>query len=95
MSIEPDDPKRGDSGVVCSVVLLPDGTLRLVLDDVHSADSAFPQRWETTAPFTRNSYDRQAFFDVDLSEPQLADIGLSIVARLSALVQRRGGGSGG
>jgi hypothetical protein len=70
---------------------MPDGTIRLVLDDVESADASFPQQWETTTPFTRNSYDRRAFLEVELSEAQLADIGLSIVARLSALAKARQG----
>jgi hypothetical protein len=64
----------------------PDGKLRLVVDDAVSSSAAFPQRWDTKALFTSNDYDRDGLMNSALSEAQLADIGLSVAARLIALL---------
>jgi hypothetical protein len=87
---------RGNFGVVCSLVEQPDGKIRLVLDDASSPASRFPQAWQTLTPFTSKDYGESEFLGVALSEEELADIGMNLVARLSALAaHRKRGGQGG
>jgi hypothetical protein len=82
--------KRGKRAVVCSVVMQPDGNVRLVMDDAVSSTDEFPQSWRSTVLFTLKDYPAE-FLDSQLSEEQLADIGLSLVARLAAPMGGRGG----
>jgi len=46
-----------------------------------------PQIWRSDVLFTRNDYGRADFMAVALTEKQLADVGLAVVARLGALVR--------
>jgi uncharacterized protein YjiS (DUF1127 family) len=80
------DEDRGTVGVVCSLVNHADGTIRLILDDSNCVRTAFPQVWEVTHLFTWTDYDKERFMKGELTERELADIGLSLVARLAALV---------
>ena len=82
---EPEYKLRSYYGVVASLQLHEDGKVRLVLDDVCSQTDYWPQVWQSHCPFTQNDFDRQAFLASELSEQQLAHIGLILVARLSAL----------
>lgn len=82
------DRDRGSTGLVCCVVEQADGKIRLVLDDVVCVNASDPLTWTTEALYTWREYDRASFLASELSEQQLADIGLSIVVRLAALAQR-------
>jgi uncharacterized protein YjiS (DUF1127 family) len=85
---------RGKVGLVCSIVERPDGQLRLIIDDAERTEGMDSQSWRTTALFTWQDYDRSGFLGSDLSDEQLADIGLNIVARLAALAGGVRGRSG-
>ena len=82
---EPEYKVRAHYGVVACVRVLEDGRVRLILDDVCSASDYWPQEWQSHYPFTQNDFDPQAFLNCRLSEPELAQIGLILVTRLSAL----------
>jgi hypothetical protein len=86
-----DDLKRGKRAVVCSIVMQADGKVRLVMDDAASSTDEFPQSWRSDVLFTFNDYQAQEFLNSELSEKQLADIGLNIVLRLAALMNARSG----
>lgn len=72
-------------GIVCWVEAQPDGQLRLVMDDVEHIDTTSPRTWRTKVLFTWRNYDEAPFLQSDLSEQDLADIGLNVVSRLAAL----------
>jgi hypothetical protein len=82
------DKARGSSGVVCTVVLRPDGKIRLTFDDVSRGTDTEPPTWTTRTHFTSNDYDGEQFLTCDLQEAQLADIGLALVSRLAVLRDR-------
>jgi hypothetical protein len=85
-SAKDDGSQRGRVGIVCSVVRGSNGTIRLVMDDAASQSSSFPQQWQVETLFTCHDYDAASLLNVELTEQQLADIGLSLISRLSALV---------
>src|SRR5688572_15328694 len=78
--------ERAAVGIVCSIGKASDGRVRLTMED---AESSGGERisWTITRLFTWKDYDRQQFLLTDLSEKDLADIGLSLVARLAALAE--------
>ncbi len=78
--------QRGSVGIVCSVVPGSNGSIRLVMDDAASPSRSFPQQWQVETLFTWHEYDEASVLDVALTERELADIGLSLISRLSALV---------
>jgi hypothetical protein len=86
---EPDYTPRAFYGVVACLRLLDSGEVRLVLDDVCSKTDSWPQEWQSHWPFTYNDYEGKTFLACDLSEKQLAKIGLSLVARLLALTNNK------
>lgn len=86
---EPQYKPRSYYGVVASLQLLENGKVRLVLDDVCSQTDNWPQMWQSHYPFTQNDFERQKFLASELSEQQLAHIGLILVARLSALTTNK------
>lgn len=82
--METDDSKRNSRGVVCTLVINDEGRARLVMDDAESSTAVAPQTWRGTTLFTWMDFREDEFLPVDLSEAQLAEIGLSVVARLAA-----------
>ena len=85
LHIEPKYKPRPHYGVVSSLQLLESGEVRLILDDVSSETDKSPQVWQSLRPFTQRNFPGEDFLACKLSEKQLADIGLNLVARLSAL----------
>lgn len=81
------------SGVVCWLEAQPDGQVRLVMDDVARASVDGATGWKKKVLFTWRDYDETLFLQSDLSEHELADIGLNVVSRLAAIAQlaSRGG----
>jgi hypothetical protein len=73
----------GDLGMVLSVSMRPDGKVRLTVEDVVRAGEDL---WRHDVPVSFRDFGEAAFMDVTVSEQDLADIGLSIVARLAARV---------
>jgi hypothetical protein len=80
-----DDGRRSNVGVVASVVATEGGRIRLCFDDVAAKSTSWPQEWRTNAHFTSLECDAEAVLSINLSEQQLADIGLALVSRLAAL----------
>jgi hypothetical protein len=90
--METDDLKRNRSGVVCTLVLNDEGHARLVMDDAESSTATSPQMWLGTTLFTWMDFPQETFVpELNFSESQLADIGLALVARLSAFEKTKGG----
>lgn len=82
--METDDSKRNHHGVVCTLVLNGEGRARLVMDDAESSTATAPQTWRGKVLFTWMNFSQDDFLPVNLSEAQLAEIGLSLVGRLAA-----------
>ena len=80
-----DDRRRNSIGVVACAVALEGGRVRLCFDDAKVSSPTWPQAWQTETLFTWLECDAEAFAKTKFSERQLADIGLSLVARLAAL----------
>jgi hypothetical protein len=58
------------------------------MEDADRLDGSSPATWKTKVLFTSHDYDKALFLKSELSERELADIGLSLVSRLAALSQR-------
>jgi hypothetical protein len=80
-----DDRRRSSSGVVACAVVLDGGRVRLCFDDVKGQSPNWPMAWQADSLFTWLECDAEAFAKTQFSERQLADIGLTLVARLAAL----------
>ena len=80
-----DDRRRNSSGVVACAVALEGGRVRLCFDDVKVQSPNWPMAWQTDTLFTWLECDAEAFAKTEFTERQLADIGLTLVARLAAL----------
>ena len=87
--IEPDYKPRSHYGVVSCLQMLEIGEVRLTLDDVCSKTDYWPQVWSSHSPFTYRDFDGKTFLAGELTEEQFAQIGLNLVARLSALVTNK------
>ena len=82
-----DDRRRNRVGVVACAVALEGGRVRLCFDDVKAQSSQWPPEWKTESMYTLLECDAEAFANTGLSERQLPDIGLTLVARLAALAK--------
>ncbi len=80
-----DDGKRGSDGVVCSLVNIGGGKLRLILDDVSNSESSVRGTWSHRVLYTWKDLDATQVMEHSLSEKELADFGFHILARLTAL----------
>jgi hypothetical protein len=78
------DEARGDIGVVASLVPRPDGTLRLVLDDVVIAPSTGMTLWRVRGSYTFIDRPRDAVANMKLSAREYQILGENLVARLLA-----------
>lgn len=84
-----DEKVISERGVVCWLEAQADGQLRLIMGDVdRGLDRSSAGTWKTKVLFTSHDYDKALFLESDLSERELADIGLNVVSRLAALSQR-------
>ena len=87
-SEDPDDGQRGTSGVTISIVERPDGSARLVFDDVQRSGDEKPYRWDTEFFFTRIEFDAADLIECRIGDDDLKNIGFAIVARLAAHQKR-------
>jgi hypothetical protein len=78
------DEARGDIGVVASLVPRPDGTLRLVLDDVVIAPSTGMTLWRVRGSYTFIDWPRDAVANMKLSPRDYQILGENLLARLLA-----------
>jgi hypothetical protein len=78
------DEARGDIGVVASLVPRPDGTLRLVVDDVVIAPSTGMTLWRVRGSFTFIDWPRDVATNMKLSPRDYQMLGENLVARLLA-----------
>ena len=79
-----DDSIRSSAGVVCCLRELPNGQLRLVLDDVANQSESTSGPWEHRVLFTWKDFEARAIDSLELSESELAAFGHSVLARLVA-----------
>lgn len=84
--------ERGRAGVVCSLVEVEDGSVRITLDDVERAEEGTPMVWRHKAFFTRKAYSAGAAELEALSDAELAEFGFNILARLLACHTQYGKG---
>ena len=82
-----DDGRRENCGVVCSFRDMSTEGIRIVMDDVRNNGGSTKTGWEHSVFYTWNELNKSDVMNLKLSEKQLADIGLQIVARLVALKQ--------
>jgi hypothetical protein len=82
--VSQDDLRRGSLGVIAALVRGSDGRLRLVFDDASSDSDTYPQEWQVRNLYTYKDFDAEQVLNIALTEHELADIGLSLVARLVA-----------
>jgi hypothetical protein len=79
-----DDSIRASTGVVCCLRELPSGEVRLTIDDVANQSSSTSGSWEHRALFTCKDFEAKAITGLQLSEHELAELGLNILVRLVA-----------
>ena len=85
---ESDDGQRGASGVTISIVERPDGSARLVFDDVQRIGDGAPYSWDTEFFFTRIEFDAADLIECRIGDDDLKNIGFAVVARLAAHQKR-------
>ena len=73
-------------GIVCWLQDMEPGQVQLTMDDVERSSEG--ETWTKRVIFRTSKYDAKGFFEVELTEADLADIGLWLVARLAALSGR-------
>ena len=78
------DKERGERGVACSLLRLPDGNLRVVLDDVRNLAPGELGPWQHEVFVTFKDYDRGELSSLDLPEDELAAFGHYVLTRLLA-----------
>jgi hypothetical protein len=80
-----DDGRRSSNGVVACLVDSPDGTTKLVFDDVVADGEKNPVRWSFETFFTHKQFASVAFDESRLSDSDYRLIGENLVFRLLAL----------
>ena len=78
------DEARGDIGVVASLVPRPDGSLRLVLDDVAIAPATGMTLWRVRGSYTFIDWPRDMVANMKLSPREYQILGENLLARLLA-----------
>jgi hypothetical protein len=78
------DKERGERGVACSLLRLPNGRLRVVLDDVRNLAPGESGPWQHEFFVTFKDYEQAELSSLDLSEDELAAFGHYVLARLLA-----------
>jgi hypothetical protein len=85
MTLEPDSGARSKFGVVVSLVELEDGTTRVVIDDVKSAEPRRKTTWAFDCFFTHKRLDSKALDAMELPSGEYQGLGEAVLARLLAL----------
>ena len=83
--MENDDGKRGAFGVVVSLLPLEDGTTRITLDDVRSADPLRTTTWRFDTFYTHKRLDSSQLEAMTLADSEYEGLGAAVVARLLAM----------
>lgn len=78
------DKERGERGVTCSLLKLPDGRLRVVLDDVSNLTPSESGSWHHEVFVTFKDYEYEELSSLNLPEDELAAFGHYVLARLMA-----------
>jgi len=82
--MEPDDKIRGKDGLVISLQELPDGKLRLTVDDVEMNGVEAGAGWKHRVFVTHKDYDEMELRKIEFPEKELVDFGYFVLARLLA-----------
>ncbi|GGA29497.1 hypothetical protein [Dyella nitratireducens] len=77
--------ERGARAVACSVLKLPNGKLRVVLDDVANQAPDNPGLWQHDVFVTFKDYEPSELSALELSEDEFAAFGHYVLARLLAI----------
>ena len=85
MPLENDDGKRPTLGVVVSLLDLGDGTSRVILDDVRSAQPQRETAWQFDLFYTHKRLDSHQLDTMSLSVTEYEGLGAAVLARLLAL----------
>ena len=85
MPLESDDGKRPTLGVVVSLLDLGDGTSRVILDDVRSAQPQRETSWQFDLFYTHKRLDSRQLDTMSLPDTDYQGLGTAVLARLLAL----------
>jgi hypothetical protein len=85
MDLEPDTGARPKFGVVVSLLELEDGTTRIIIDDVKSAEPRKKTSWAFDCFYTHKRLDSKALDSMDLRNVEYQGLGEAVLARLLAL----------
>jgi hypothetical protein len=77
--------ERGEYGVACSLLRLPGGRLRVVLDDVRNLAPDKSGPWQHEVFVTFKDYELADLSSLDLPEEELAAFGHYVLTRLLAV----------
>jgi hypothetical protein len=83
--LENDDGKRPTLGVVVSLLDLGDGTSRVILDDVRSAQPRRETSWQFDLFSTHKRLDSRQLDTMSLPDTEYEGLGTAVLARLLAL----------
>jgi len=79
------DKDRGERGVACSLLRLPDGRLRVVLDDVRNLAPGESGPWQHEVLVTFKDYEQATLSSLNLTEDEFAAFGHYVLTRLLAV----------
>ena len=82
--MEPDDGVRPKFGVVVSLLQLDDGTTRIILDDVRSAEPRSKTSWRFDDFYTHKRLDSKKLTEMTLPDDEYQGLGVALLARLLA-----------
>ena len=85
MPFENDDGKRPTLGVVVTLLDLGDGTSRVILDDVRSAQARRETSWQFDLFYTHKRLDSAQLDTMSLPDTEYEGLGTAVLARLLAL----------
>lgn len=88
-----DDGVRASKGIVVCARKLPDGCIRLIMDNVESASQTINTQWRNGCFYTHTYFDANEFVGGKIPEDKLADIGLAIVANLAVHLKKGDNGT--
>ena len=83
--METDDGIRPTFGVVVSLLQLDDGTTRIILDDVRSAEPRRKTSWQFEYFFTHKRLDSKNLTEMTLPDDEYQGLGVALLAQLLAL----------
>jgi len=83
--LEKDDGSRPTFGVVVSLQKCDDGTVRIILDDVRSAEPRRATNWQFDCFYTHKRVDSEQATAMTLPDSEYEGLGAAVMARLLAL----------